>query len=186
MSNTVSALNGEAHPGFAEVAEAGLQGMITLRGDLASARLAAAVKKATGCAMPEPRRIAMAKDRGAAWMSPDELLLLVPYADAPATVVALEKALARDHALVTDVSDARAVFRIRGGKAAEVLMKLCPVDFGALEAQEIRRTRVAQVAGALWWSGPQEMTVVSFRSVAGYVMGLLQHSARPGSEIFPG
>ena len=49
----------------------------------------------------------------------------------------------------------------------------------------IRRTRIAQVAGAFWRSGPEEFTLVTFRSVAAYVMALLETSARPGSELFP-
>lgn len=183
MSKAVSALGGVSHKGFAEVAEAGLKGMITLRGDLSSAKMKKAVKAATGCAMPAPRRIVMGEGK-AAWMSPDELLILVPYEAALDTVATLQKALEGEHHLVADVSDARAIFTIKGPKADQVLMKLCPVDFAGLAEGEIRRTRAAQVAAALWKSGPEEFTLVSFRSVAGYVMGLLEVSARAGSEVF--
>jgi len=79
---------------------------------------------------------------------------------------------------------ARAVFRIEGARAGDVLMKLSPVDQARLEPGELRRTRAAQVACALWREG-DGYTLVCFRSVAGYVMGLLTHSAQPGSEIFP-
>ena len=185
MSKAVSALGGVSHTGFVDVAEAGLRGMITLRGDLASAKMKKAVKAATGTAVPAARRIELNGDKGAAWMSPDELLILVPYADTVATVAALEKALAGDHYLVADVSDARSVFTVKGAKATEALMKLCPVDFETLEEGEIRRTRAAQVAAAFWKSGADEFTLVSFRSVAGYVMGLLEVSARKGGEVFP-
>lgn len=185
MSNAVSALQGKAYEGFATVSEAGLQGMITLRGDLSSAKLKKAVKAAAGVDVPAARRIALKDGRGAGWMSPDELLILVPYAEAHATVEGLSKALAGEHHLVADVSDARAMFRIRGAKATEVLMKLCPVDLPNLAEGELRRTRAAQVAAALWKSGTDEFTLVSFRSVAGYVFGALELSAQPGSEIFP-
>jgi sarcosine oxidase subunit gamma len=185
MSKAVSALGGVSYTGFAEVAEAGLQGMITVRGDLGSAKMKKAVKAATGTAVPAPRRIITSGDKSAAWMSPDELLLLVPYADAAATVGALEKALAGEHALVADVSDARVMFRVKGPKAHEALMKLCPVDFASLAVDEIRRTRAAQVAAAVWMSGQDEYSLVSFRSSASYVMGLLEVSARAGSELFP-
>ncbi|HQU66607.1 MAG TPA: sarcosine oxidase subunit gamma family protein [Albidovulum sp.] len=184
MSKAVSALGGVSHKGFAEVAEAGLKGMITLRGDLSSAKMKKAVKAATGAAMPAPRRIVTGDGKAAAWMSPDELLILVPYEEAQETVAALEKALEGEHHLVADVSDARAVFTIRGPKADQVLMKLCPVDLAGLAEGEIRRTRAAQVAAAFWKSGPEEFTLVSFRSVAGYVMGLLETSSRAGSEVF--
>ncbi|MCV2866535.1 sarcosine oxidase subunit gamma [Albidovulum sediminicola] len=185
MSKAVSALGGASHKGFAEVAEAGLRGMITVRGDLSSAAMKKAVKAAAGTAVPAARRIEIAGDKATAWMSPDELLVMVPYEAAQDTVAALEKALAGEHHLVADVSDARSVFTIQGAKAPEVLMKLCPVDFGTLAEGEIRRTRAAQVAAAFWKSGAEEFTLVSFRSVAGYVMGLLEVSSRAGGEIFP-
>lgn len=185
MSNAVSALGGVSHEGFVTVAEAGLRGMITVRGDLAAAAMKKAVKAATGTAVPAPRRIVIDGDKAAAWMSPDELLILVPHEAAQEAVAALEQALAGTHHLVADISDARAVFTVRGAKAAEVLMKLCPVDMATLAEGEIRRTRAAQVAVAFWKSGPEEFTLVAFRSVAGYVMGLLEVSARPGSELFP-
>ena len=183
MSNAVSALGGVSQQGFVTVAEAGLRGMITLRGDLSAPAMKTAVKAATGADMPAPRRIAVHGDRAAAWMSPDELLLLVPYAEAVATIAALDAALAGTHYLAADVSDARAVFTIGGARAAEVLMKLCPVDITTLAEGEIRRTRAAQVAAAFWKSAPEEYTLVSFRSVAGYVMALLEVSARAGSEL---
>lgn len=184
MSKAVSALGGVSHKGFAEVAEAGLRGMITLRGDLSSAKMKKAVKAATGTAVPEPRRIVMGDGKAAAWMSPDELLILVPYEAAQETVATLQKALEGEHNLAADVSDARAIFTVKGAKADQVLMKLCPVDMAGLADGEIRRTRAAQVAAAFWKSGPEEYTLVSFRSVAGYVMGLLETSARTGSEVF--
>lgn len=183
MPDAVSALNGKTYSGFAEIAEAGLQGMITLRGDLGSAGISAAVKAATGTPVPDPRRVVSAGGRSALWMSPDELLLLVPYAEAPAIVAELSAALAGEHALAVNVSDARAMFRIRGAKAAQVLQKLAPVDFATLGEDEVRRTRVAQVAAALWKSGPEEFSLIGFRSVGGYIMGLLESSARSGSEI---
>ncbi len=185
MSKAVSAMGGASHRGFATVAEAGLRGMITVRGDLAASAMKKAVKVAAGTAMPAPRRIEIAGDRAAAWMSPDELLILVPYEAAAATVAALEGALAGTHHLVADVSDARAVFTISGAKADQVLMKLCPADLATLAEGEVRRTRAAQVAAAFWKSGPEEFTLVSFRSVAAYVMGLLEVSSRAGSELFP-
>lgn len=183
MSNAVSALGGKSYVGFAKVSEAGLQGMITLRGDLTSAKVKKALKAATGCDIPALRKITLKGEKGLGWMSPDEVLVLVPYSDAKATVDALSAALAGEHALVADVSDARAMFHVEGDKAVQVLSKLCPVDFGTLSEGELRRTRAAQVAAALWRSDRDRFTLVSFRSVAGYVMGLLETAAQPGSEL---
>ena len=184
MSDPVSALGHAAFDGFARVREIGPLGMITLRARADLPGLPATVRAATGLELPAVRRIVTAGERSIGWMSPDEWLIILPYAGVGQTLAKLADALKGHHHLAADVSDARAVFRIEGAKAAEVLMKLSPVDQARLEPGELRRTRAAQVACAFWREG-DGYTLVSFRSVAGYVMGLLTHSAQPGSEIFP-
>ncbi|MDZ4137112.1 MAG: sarcosine oxidase subunit gamma family protein [Paracoccaceae bacterium] len=151
-----------------------------------------AALKARGFVMPPQRRLtgqvgaghvgAGPDGRGAGWMSPDELLLILPYAAVAQTLDALCNALKGKHFLAVDVSDARAVFRVEGARSAQVLAKLCPVDLPRLEKDELRRTRAAQVAVA-FWADDAGYTLVSFRSVADYVMGLLRHAARPGSAL---
>ncbi len=181
MSDPVSALNGASFEGFASIREIGPLGMITLRAKGVKA-LDKAVKAVTGTKLPALRRIEVNGDKACGWMSPDEYLLIVPYAEVTAALASLAKSLSGEHHLAVDVSDARAVFRIEGDRAADVLRKLAPVDFEALEPGELRRTRAAQVAAAMW-AESGGFTVVCFRSVAAYVMGLLAHSAQPGSQL---
>ncbi len=182
MSEPRTALGGAAFDGFAEVREIGPLGMITLRAKADVPGLAEAVKAATGCALPAQRRIVTQGGKAAGWMSPDEYLLILPYAETDAALAAIGAALRGQHHLAVAVSDARAVFRVEGTKAAQVLAKLAPVDMARLEPGELRRTRTAQVAAAFWADG-EGFTLVCFRSVAGYVMGLLSHSAQAGSEL---
>ncbi len=174
MSEAVTALGGASSAGpVAQVEERALQGMVTLRGDLSE--LAAAVETVTGCAMPDKRRIVQAGDKAVGWMSPDELLLLVPYAETSQTVAALEEQLAGRHHLAVDVSDARASFRIEGPGAREVLARLCPADLSpaAFGPGELRRTRLAQVPAAFWMEESGTFTLVCFRSVATYAFDCL-------------
>lgn len=182
MSDPISALGHQSYDGFAHVHEIGPLGMISLRAKPDVKSLAKAIKAVTGTAVPAMRRVAMNGDKAAGWMSPDEYLLVVPYADVAKSLTALAKAFAGDHYLAVDVSDARAVFRIEGDKAAQVLAKLSPADLTKMEVDELRRTRAAQVAAAFWKDG-DGYTLVCFRSVAAYMMGLLTHSAMPGSEL---
>lgn len=182
MSEPVSPLIGASFEGFATVREIGPLGMISLRAKVGTKGLDKAIKAVTGCAVPGQRRIETAGDKAAGWMSPDEFLLILPYAEVPAAMETIAKTLSAVHHLAANVSDARAVFRIEGPKADQVLRKLSPVDFDRLEKGELRRSRAAQVAAAFWLDD-QGFTLVCFRSVAGYVMGLLSHSAMPGSEL---
>lgn len=185
MSEAKSALPGARFDGIASVEEAGLNGMITLRGDLGDTALAKSLREVTGCALPGPREVVMAGDKGAAWMSPDELLVMVPHGAAEAAVAALDAALSGTHALAVNVSDARAVFDIRGAHAREVLGKLMPVDFSAAAfgPGQIRRSRMAQVPAAVWMTGEDAFRVVCFRSVAQYVFDLLKTAAGEGGEV---
>jgi sarcosine oxidase subunit gamma len=160
--------------------------MVTLRADLGAAAVGKAVKAALGVDMPGVRRAVLAGDRGALWMSPDELLLVLPHGEAPSAVATLSAKLAGVHHLVAEVSDARAVFRLTGDLDAlrEVLAKLTPADLapGAFAPGEVRRTRVGQVAAAFWIEDGG-ITLVCFRSVARYVFDLLANAAAPGGEV---
>lgn len=182
MSEPVSALKGASATGFAAIREIGPLGMITLRAKPDVKGLAKAIKAAVGTGVPAVRRIEVEGDRACGWMSPDEYLLILPYGETGAAMAAIAKAMGEDHHLAAVVSDARAVFRVEGAKAEQVLAKLSPVDFAKLEPNELRRTRAAQVAAAMW-RDEAGYTVVCFRSVAAYMMGLLTHSAAPGSEL---
>lgn len=185
MSEAVSALNGAAHEGFARIQEQGLRGMVTLRGDLDASAFRKAVKGVAGVDVPAARSCKRKGDKGVAWMSPDELLLMVPYAEAEQTVAALDKALTGQFHLAVNVSDARAVFAISGKSARESLAKLAPVDLspGAFRQGDFRRTRLAQVPAAFWMTGDDAFELVCFRSVASYVFELLGTAAESAGEV---
>jgi len=185
MSEAVSPLQGAAFDGAVTVREAGLQGMITLRGDLGSAELEKAVSQVTGCDVPGQRGVNLAGKGAVAWMSPDELLLMVGHDDVADAIGRIETAMEGAHMLATDVSDARAVFEIRGPGVREVIAKLAPVDMApsAFGPGQVRRTRMAQVAAAFWMVDDETVRIVCFRSVAAYVFGLLEDAAAPGGEV---
>ena len=177
-----TALGGAKFKGFVSVTEAAALGMISLRAKSDVAGLTLAIKAAVGVELPTSGQILTQAGKAVAWMSPDEYLLIMPYAEVTGCLAQLRANLAGRHSLAVDVSDARAVFDVTGPKADQVLSKLCPVDFAAIGPNKLRRTRTAQVAAAIWREGTG-LRLVCFRSVAGYVMGLLTHSAQSGAEI---
>ena len=189
MSDPRSALNGASFDGQVTIRESGPMGMITLRGVLAAPAMARALEAALGLPVPARRCIATSPDgtRQVGWMSPDEVLLVLPRAQVTAALAAIEAALAGTHHLAADVSDARALFTLTGPAARlrEVLAKLSPVDFhpNAFPTGELRRTRLAQVAGAVWLSSDDTAHVICFRSVARYVFDLLSHAADPAAVV---
>lgn len=178
MSDAISALNGAVFDGVgARIEEMPVQGMVTLRG--APDDIGAALTAATGCAMPGQRQTVEQGDRAVAWMSPDELLLLMPHGEVDACLAALAETLAGTHHLAVDVSDARAMFRIEGTGAREVIARLCPADLSpaAFGPGELRRTRLAQIPAAFWIGADGAFRLVCFRSVARYAFDVLSGAA---------
>ncbi|MEM1352160.1 MAG: sarcosine oxidase subunit gamma family protein [Pseudomonadota bacterium] len=186
MSDPVTALDGaQSTSGIVEITEVALQGMITLRGDLSDKKIQSAAIKGRSKVMPGPGQAMIQDESGIAWMSPDEALILCAYDQVAAEVRALKKALGTAHALVVNVSDARASFRIKGVHARDVLAKLCPVDLSpdVFGPGKFRRTRMAQVPAALWQADDDSFQVICFRSQAQYVFDLLSVSAQAGSYV---
>ncbi|WP_108815886.1 sarcosine oxidase subunit gamma [Loktanella sp. Alg231-35] len=182
MSEAISALNGKTAAGEVTVREAGLRGMIILRGDLSNKKLRAVCTELTGMKPPQQGQANCAGDKGLCWMSPDELLVLVPYAEAAQAVVAIDAALAGTHYLAENVSDARAVIFVEGTFCREVIAKLAPVDLhpDTFQPGDFRRTRLGQVAAAFWMRDADTFEVICFRSVAEYAFALLAASAKAG------
>jgi sarcosine oxidase subunit gamma len=143
-------------------------GMITLRGELGE------LAQAAGLAQPDLRKQVTQGTDALLWMSPDEMLLICD--DAPTHATALGVALSGAFATVADVSDARAVFDLTGDGVPGALAKLMPVDFANLAPDEVRRTRLSQVAAAVWRDGAG-WRVICFRSVADYVEAALRNAA---------
>ena len=185
MPEAISALSGVAYDGVVSVREAPLQGMITLRGDLVSKAFKAAVKAVLGIAVPKSRAVVSKGDHALAWMSPDELLVFVPYGSAVTLVADLTNALGDEHSLVANVSDARALFVLRGVSCREVIAKLAPVDMspGHFGFCDMCRTRFGQIAAAFWMVSDEEVHIVCFRSVAQYMFDQLTTSATPGQPL---
>ena len=159
--------------------------MITMRGDLASAKMKKAVKAACGADIPASQAVGLEGDNGVAWMSPDELLVMVAYEGVNDVLDGLHNDLAGEHFLAVNVSDARGVFEIKGDSVREVIAKLCPVDMSrdAFKPGQFRRSRMAQVPAAFWMVDEQTIRIVCFRSVAEYVFGLLKDAAEPGGDV---
>lgn len=176
-AQVVTPLGGASAEGVARVREVGPLGMIMLRVKNGTQGIENAIMQATGAGMPARRAITRQGAGAAAWMSPDEYLLILPRPEVGAALVRIGAALAGQHHLAVDVSDARAAFRIEGPRAGEVVQKLAPVDLHVLAPDEVRRTRVAQVAAALWQE-EEGFTLVTFRSVARYAFDILANAAR--------
>jgi sarcosine oxidase subunit gamma len=167
------------------IEEIGPLGMITLRGDFSSAALQKAAAAIGGAGLPATRKITRNGDRGLAWMSPDELMIFCPRAEVASALASLAETMKGEHYQAVDVSDARAVLRLTGPAAREVLAKGAPVDLSRAVFVEgdFRRTRLGQVAVGFGQvkNDPEVFELICFRSVAPFVFEWLKTAARAGS-----
>lgn len=102
---------------------------VNLRGAPGDAAFLAAVRETTGLDLPlTPNTAVAAGDLAALWLGPDEWLLVAPGGREAELVDGLRRALASQHAAVTDVSEARTVIAVAGPRARELLAKGTSID----------------------------------------------------------
>ncbi|WP_420863817.1 sarcosine oxidase subunit gamma [Algirhabdus cladophorae] len=185
MSNLQSPLNGASYEGLIHIQEAGLRGMITLRGDLSDIKVKNAATGVAGVDMPGMGEARCVDERAICWMSPDELLITAPYGEVAADMAKMENTLGTSHHLIANVSDARAVFILQGDKLRDVLAKLTPTDMSpeACPVLAMKRTRFAQVPAAFWFRSDTQVELICFRSVAQYMFDLLKAAADPNADV---
>ncbi|HET7408756.1 MAG TPA: sarcosine oxidase subunit gamma family protein, partial [Paracoccaceae bacterium] len=152
MPEPASALAGRRADGYIRIEDSGPRGQVTLRGDLGGAEISRFVKELAGVGVPGVWQVTREGDRAAVWMAPDELLLLIPYAEAGQAVARAGEMLEGRHQLALDVSDARVVLRLAGPLVGEVLAKGAPCDLSdrAFPPGSARRTHLGGLAVAFW------------------------------------
>lgn len=149
-----------------------------LRGRDAAAEAAAAP---LGFAVPrEACRAAVAGDRAALWLGPDEWLVLAPVDEAEGLRGALTHALAElPHGLV-DVSHRQIALEVVGAGAATLLEAGCPLPLhaAAFPVGMCTRTVLGKAEIVLWRTAPGRFHLEVWRSFADYAWRLLDQSRR--------
>lgn len=162
------------------------RGMIDLRGDAKDRKFMAAAKAVLGFDLPKtPRTSITWGDMKALWLSIDQWLVLCPLDKVQELLDTLRKRLAGIHSLAVDVSDMRAILRIEGEMAREVLLKGTSLDLldPAYGPGTCRRMRYAEIAALLDVVEPDVFDIYVFRSYADYTWDYVVATARKGSEI---
>ena len=176
------------------------RGMLTIRADFNALKVGDVLAKSFGLAFPNPGYATGSGARSLLWMSPDEALLICPPSETAFLRDAADEALSRlpdAHFLLAEVSDARVSFRVEGGVeggaeggtdgtgARDALAKLTPADMrpGALAQGQVRRTRLGQVAAAIWMPDASGFEVLCFRSVQTYMARLLDGAATAAAPV---
>jgi len=173
MSDAVSVLNGASSEGLNKVSDAGLKG-------LSNTALKNAATGVAGVDFPGQGECNCVGERGIAWMSPDELLVMAPHVEVATDLERMQKTLSGVHHLLADVSDARAIFQLEGDEIRATLAKLTPADLrkNHFKPGHLRRTHVSQVPAAFWFRDDTHLDLICFRSVQDYMWDLLCNAAQ--------
>lgn len=164
--------------GEVTVVEATAREMFAIKGDLADEALRGVVQDLLGAAFPKAGQVVAG--RGAVvWMAPDEILALIETGRRVEALGRFQAAAEGRHVLVEDVSDMRVGFVIEGAEVRDVLARLTPADVSSatLPVGRVRRTRVGQVAAAIWFTAEDRAELLCFRSVANYLSELIREAA---------
>ncbi len=184
MSDVMAPMADARSGGLISVEALPPQGQISLRCELSDdyrTKLGALL----GLELPEPLGATREGDRALLWMARDELLLLLPYEQVPEMLERLGSTFEGWFIAITDVSDARAQFRLSGPHLRDVLAKVTPADMSpdAFTPGMVRRSRLAQVAAGYWLQSDAEAQIFVFRSVGEYAFQVLSLAAEPGGEV---
>jgi sarcosine oxidase, subunit gamma len=164
------------------------RGMIDLRGLANDEGFLGAARGVLGFDLPLAPRTSMGAGAVTGlWLSVDQWLITCPRHDAPSLHARLVEALRGIHSLAADMSDARAIFRLNGDNAREVLNKGTSVDFTSPEiaAGFVRRIRYAEIAALVHVlsTNPFACDLYVFRSYADYAWSFLTFTAREAARV---
>jgi sarcosine oxidase subunit gamma len=177
----------EAPPGLSiELREITDRGMIDVRGSANDKKFMAAAKKVLGLDLPKvPRTSVSWGDVKALWLSIDQWLILCSRAKAVELTAALKVELGSIHSLIVDVSDMRAVLRLEGEGAREVLLKGSSLDLLSDDyaAGTVRRMRYAEIAALLHVVEDTVFDIYVFRSYADYAWDFILATARAPAKV---
>lgn len=169
-----------AAEGGVQVAEWPQTGILILRGKPEDSAFLHNMQTALGVALPlAPRGTAQHGNVRLLWLSPDEWLLLCPYADKAALYQTLVDALRGIFAQVVDNSGGYTALVLRGDKRVQALRHLTPFDIERLQVGEVAGTVMSKSHVILTRPDEHCHEIIVRRSFADYVWKLLLRASRP-------
>jgi heterotetrameric sarcosine oxidase gamma subunit len=146
----------------------------------ADPKAAATIAGAFGVPLGDiPCRAAVAADRAALWLGPDEWLLLAPDGDAPRLAEAAASTLGEQPASIVDVSHRTVAIEIRGPHAADTLNAFCALDLHpqAFAVGMCTRTVFGKAEIVLWRTAVETFRIEVAGSFAPFVLACLKEAA---------
>lgn len=161
--------------------------IVQINGAPPDSRLASALGYLSLESTPEMRRACNGKGGTLLWNGPGQWLAVSPSTPARDFLMDLRRALDPSGATVTDLSHARAVIRIAGPKARDVMLKGCPLDLERFKVNDCASSLLGHLNVQIHCIGDQTFDLYVFRSF-GLAMWdwLIDAALEYGVEMLPG
>ena len=158
-------------------------GMITFKGNLSDQKVRLGIKKLTGCEVPSITKISSKNGIAVAWMSYDELAIILKRDLVERMIDRLSQRMKNIHHLCVEVSDSRSCFQLKGKSWREVLAKGTPADVSpaCFKQGDFRRSRLGNIAVAFWTTEDEVVNLICFRSVGMFMRDWLSNASSNNS-----
>ena len=126
----------------------------------------------------EPCQSAVQGEIAALWVGPNQWLITCPRSNVEHVVERLEEATEGVHCSITDISAARALFRLRGPDALEILAKGCPLDLHPRTVQPgyVAGSILAKITILIHLRAADQVDLYLGRSFADYLWAWLEEA----------
>ena len=160
-------------------------GMITVKADFSDPEVCNSLKMATKVELPRTGKISFSNKISVGWMSTDERAIILKKTEADKIRDLIEKKMKNHDCLCVDISDSRRCFRLFGEGWREVLSKGSPIDLNPSKfgRGNFRRTRIANLAVAIWSVETDEAYLFSMCSVGEFILDWLNNANLKSDQI---
>ena len=160
-------------------------GMVSVRVDLLDSKVREIIQSISGAQCPQRGKISDGKKMSVGWMSTDEYAIFSENSNVIKIVDKIESKLKKYDHLCLNMSDSRRCFHLKGKGWREVLSKGTPADLSpkAFGKGVLRRTRIANLAVAIWSFNDTEVFVVSMTSVGDFILEWLVNACLETGRI---
>ena len=160
-------------------------GIIIFKADFSDTQTRNLLKATTGVEVPGIGKISIDEKFSIAWMSTDEYAIILKRRESDKIAKKIITKMKNKHHLCVNMSDSRRCFRLLGKGWREVLSKGIPADLNpdVFGVGAFRRTRIANVAVAIWTISNNEAFLVSSYSVGSFIFDWLKTASLKTGQV---
>jgi sarcosine oxidase subunit gamma len=160
-------------------------GMVSVKVNLSDNKVRQIIQSISRTQCPQIGKISNGQKMSVGWMSTDEYAIFSESSDAIKLVDRIGSKLKKFDHLCLNMSDSRRCFHLKGKGWREVISKGTPANLSpkAFGKGVLRRTRIANVAVAIWSFNETEAFIIAMTSVSDFILEWLNNASLETGRI---